>query len=90
MKHSIHEEHAPERRRLLRAAAGRLAALAALSFNRRADAAFSDPMHILSSGPAGDQLLDRLRREDEDNVVDARQEVCYEHDLTGWQSGMGH
>jgi Tripartite tricarboxylate transporter family receptor len=27
--------------------------LAALSFDRRADAAFSDPMHILCSGPAG-------------------------------------
>jgi tripartite-type tricarboxylate transporter receptor subunit TctC len=53
MKHSIHKEYAPERRRFLRAGAGRLAGLAALSFERRADAARSDPMHILCSGPAG-------------------------------------
>lgn len=53
MKHVIHEEHAPERRRFLRAGAGGLAALATLSFDRRADAARIDPMHILCSGPAG-------------------------------------
>jgi len=53
MKHSVHEEDAPERRRFLRAGAAGLAALATLSFDRRADAARSDPMHILCSGPAG-------------------------------------
>jgi hypothetical protein len=53
MKHSIDEEYAPERRRFLRAGAGGLAALATLSFDRRADAARSDPMQILCSGPAG-------------------------------------
>ena len=53
MKHSIHAEHAPERRRFLRAGAGGLVALATLSLARRADAARSDPMHILCSGPAG-------------------------------------
>lgn len=53
MKHSTHEEHAPARRRFLRVGAGGLAALATLSFDRRADAARSDPMHILCSGPAG-------------------------------------
>lgn len=53
MKHSIHEVHAPERRRFLRAGAVGLATLATLSFDRRAGAAGSDPMHILCSGPAG-------------------------------------
>jgi hypothetical protein len=53
MKHSIHEEGAPERRRFLRAGAGGFAALATLSFDRRADAARGDPMHMLCSGPAG-------------------------------------
>jgi tripartite-type tricarboxylate transporter receptor subunit TctC len=53
MKHSIHEEGAPERRRFLRAGAGGFAALTILSFDRRADAARSDPMHMLCSGPAG-------------------------------------
>lgn len=42
-----------DRRRLLRAGAGGLAALATLSFGHRADAARGDPMHILCSGPAG-------------------------------------
>jgi tripartite-type tricarboxylate transporter receptor subunit TctC len=47
--------HAPfaERRQLLRAGVGGLAALASLSLGQRADAARGDPMHILCSGPAG-------------------------------------
>lgn len=54
MKHSLHDEPAFERRHVLRiAGAAGLAALAALSFGRRADAARGEPMHILCSGPAG-------------------------------------
>jgi tripartite-type tricarboxylate transporter receptor subunit TctC len=44
---------ATDRRRFLRAGAAGLAALAALSFDRRAAAAQGDPWHILCSGPAG-------------------------------------
>lgn len=53
MTHSISHEPAAERRRFLRASAQGLAALAALSFDRPADAARSDPMHMLCSGPPG-------------------------------------
>lgn len=53
MKPLIHSRHAPERRRFLRAGAAGFAALATLSFDRRADAASGDPMHLLCSGPAG-------------------------------------
>jgi tripartite-type tricarboxylate transporter receptor subunit TctC len=44
---------AAERRGFLRAGIGGLAALAALSVGRRADATRSDPIHVLCSGPAG-------------------------------------
>jgi tripartite-type tricarboxylate transporter receptor subunit TctC len=53
MKHSLRDRPAAARRRFLRAGAAGLAALTTLSFARRADAARSDPMHILCSGPAG-------------------------------------
>lgn len=61
MTHSMHNERqrasrhvtATERRRFLRAGVGGLAALATLSLGHRADAARSDSMHILCSGPAG-------------------------------------
>ena len=53
MKHMVHPQRATDRRRLLRAGAGGLVALAALSFDRRADAARSDHVQLLCSGPAG-------------------------------------
>jgi tripartite-type tricarboxylate transporter receptor subunit TctC len=62
MSHSIrcervcpraHMTTTPERRRFLNAGACWLGALAGLSFGRHADAAGSDPMRILCSGPAG-------------------------------------
>jgi tripartite-type tricarboxylate transporter receptor subunit TctC len=61
MSHSMHgrgarartEALATERRRFLRAGTGGLAAWVTLSFGQRADAARSDPMHILCSGPPG-------------------------------------
>jgi tripartite-type tricarboxylate transporter receptor subunit TctC len=51
----VEPAHGPaaERRRFLRAGAAGFAALAALSFDRRAAAARGDPLHILCSGPAG-------------------------------------
>ena len=53
MRYPIHDDLAIERRRLLRAGVAGLAAVATLWFDRRADAARSDPMRILCSGPAG-------------------------------------
>lgn len=48
-----HREEDPNRRHLLRACVAGLAALAALSSGRRAQAALGDPLRILCSGPAG-------------------------------------
>ena len=59
---------ATERRRFLRAGAGGLAALATLSFGHRADAARSDPMHILCSGPAG-SIPDLVARAVADQLI---------------------
>ena len=53
MKQTVHQQCNTERRRFLHAGASGMAALAALSFDRRADAARSDLVQLLCSGPAG-------------------------------------
>ena len=53
MKHAIHRLDVLQRRRFLRGGAGGLVSLAALAFDRRADAARSDQLQLLCSGPAG-------------------------------------
>lgn len=53
MIHSTHDEPWTQRRRMLRAGAMAVAALAALSLGRRTHAARDGAMRILCSGPAG-------------------------------------
>ena len=53
MKHVIHPPGALQRRCFLRAGAGGLVSLAGLGFSRPADAARSDQLQLLCSGPAG-------------------------------------
>lgn len=53
MTHEAHQAHGAQRRRLLQAGAMSIAALAAISIGRRADAAGDAAIRILCSGPAG-------------------------------------
>ena len=53
MEHAVDSQQPTERRRFLRAGASGLAALAALTLDRRADAARNETVKLLCSGPAG-------------------------------------